>query len=157
MNREFYEFWGKYFTAAAQGQKQLDDMTSWMEKGFGQTDEMSKLFRRCYGLAETGAGNSDNLQQWQKAMADFGKNFSQTATAWGWVTQAEHEKVKKRCTELEKEVEQQKETISRLRDLLNQEGSGHKELAQHLKGVFEKQNEQFHKLIKTMSEASTSK
>lgn len=156
MNRQFYEFWGKYFTGVAQGQKQLEDMTNWMNKGFSQKDEMSKLFRSCYGLDKAGAGNTENLQQWQKAMADFGENFSQTASAWGWVSQAEHQKVKERCTELEKEVLQQKATISQLRDLLNQEGSGHKELTQHLKGAFETQNEQFHKLLKTISEASTS-
>lgn len=156
MNRQFNEFWGKYFTAVAEGQKQLEDMTNWMNKGFSQTDEMSKLFRSCYGLDKPGAENTDSLKQWQKAMADFGENFSRTATVWGWVSQTEHQKVKTRCEELEKEVKQQKATIDQLRDLLNQEGSGHKELAQHLKGVFETQNEQFHKLMKTINEASTS-
>lgn len=156
MNRQFYEFWGKYFTGVAEGQKQLEQMTDWMKKGFSGSDEMAKLFRRCYGLEGEETDVVQNLKKWQNAISDFQNSFSQTASAWGWVTQAEHQKVKEKCAELEKEVEQQKATINQLRDLLNQEGLGHTELFQHFKGVFETQSEQFQKLMKTINEAAKS-
>ncbi len=97
-----------------------------------------------------------HLKKWQKATADFQENFAQIAQAWGWVSQAEHQKVLDRCAELEKDSLQQKATINQLRDLLNQEGLGHTELFQHFKGVFEAQSDQFHRLIKTIEEASKS-
>lgn len=156
MNRQFYEFWGQYFTNAAKGQKQLEDIAGWMNMGFQGREDITSLFRRSYGLEETEAEDPMHLKKWQKAIADFQENFTQTAKAWGWVSQAEHQKARERCAELEKENLQQKATINQLRDLLNQEGLGHTELLQHFKGVFEAQSDQFHKLMKTINEPAKS-
>ena len=153
MNRQFFEFWGNYFTHVAKGQKQIEEMTAWMNKGFSGTDDLTKLFRRCYGLDDPEAGSDLASRKWQQAIADFQKTFSQTADAWGWVTKAEHQRALDRCAALEETVRQQQTTVSQLRELLNQEGLGHTELFQHFKNVYEDQSKQFHDLMKSMNKA----
>ena len=152
MNRQFFEFWGNYFTHVAKGQKQLEEVAAWMNKGVGGTDELTKLFRRCYGLDDPEASPEQVSKKWQKAIADFQKTFAQTANAWGWVTKAEHQQVLDRCAALEEKILQQQITISQLRELLNQEGLGQAELFQHFKNVYEDQSKQFQDLMKSMSE-----
>jgi len=50
MDRQFLEFWGNFLLNAANGQKQLEDMTHWMKKGFSGFDELTDMFQRFYGL-----------------------------------------------------------------------------------------------------------
>ncbi len=157
MNRQFYEFWGNFFTNVAQGQKQLDDMSTWMKQGFGGTDDLTTLFQRCYGLKTPEPSGALDIQSWQKAIADFQQTFAQLAEQWGWVTQTEHQKVLDNCAALEKKVQQQEATITQLRDLLNQEGLGHTELFQHFKGALEDQSSQFQTLMESISKAGKNK
>ncbi len=153
MNRQFNEFWGNYFTNIAQGQKQLEEMSAWMKKGFSGTDELTTLFRRCYGLEGVETDDLMSSKKWQKAIAEFQETFSDIAGAWGWVSQAEHKQVLEKRDTLEEKVQQQQATISQLRSLLDQEGLGHTELFQHFKNVFEDQSDQFQKLMKRINKA----
>ncbi len=157
MNRQFYEFWGNFFTNVAQGQKQLDDMSAWMKQGFSGTDDLTTLFQRCYGLKAPEPGGALDIQSWQKAIADFQQTFAQFAEQWGWVTQTEHQQVLDKCAALEKKVQQQKVTITQLRGLLEQKGLGHTELFQHFKGALEDQSSQFQALMESISKAGKDK
>lgn len=157
MNRQFYEFWGNYFTNAAHGQKQLEDVSAWMKHGFASNDEITALFRRCYGLHSPEANGAMNVQSWEKAMADFQQTLTQFAEQWGWVTQTEHQKILDKCTALEKKVEQQQVTITQLRGLLNVEGRGHAELFELFKCTFDEQSNQFNALMKSISKVGKDK
>jgi len=157
MNRQFYEFWGNYFTNVAQGQKQLEDMSAWMKHGFTGTDDITALFRRCYGLNAPEAGGALDAQTWQKAIADFQQTFSQFAEQCGWVTQTEHKKILDECATLEKKVEQQQVTITQLRGLLNEEGRGHAELFELFKGTFDEQSNQFNALMESIGKVGKDK
>ncbi len=151
MNRQFYEFWGNYFTSVAQGQKQLEDMAAWMKQGFVGTDDITALFRRCYGLNASASDNASADKTWQKAIADFQQTFTDFAEQWGWVSQNEHQRLLDKCAAQEKKIEQQQATITQLRDLLHQEGRGHAELFELFKDTFEEQSSQFNALIKNIS------
>lgn len=157
MNRQFYEFWGKYFTSVAHGQKQLEDMSAWMKHGFTGTDDLSALFRRCYGLNAAEPSGALDVQTWQKAIDDFQQTFMQLAEQWGLVSQTEHQKIVDKCAALEKKVEQQQATIAQLRNLLTQEGRGHAELFELFKGTFEEQSNQFNALMENITKVGKDK
>ena len=157
MNRQFNEFWGNYFTNVAHGQKQLEDMSAWMKQGFTGTDDITTLFRRCYGLSAPESGGALDVQTWQKAINDFQQTFTQFAEQWGLVTQIEHQKILDKCAALEKKVEQQQATITQLRNLLTQEGRGHAELFELYKGTFEEQSNQFNALMESISKVGKDK
>ena len=50
MDKNFLEFWGNFFINAAKGQQQLEDMGQWMSQGFKGFEELTAMFRKCYGL-----------------------------------------------------------------------------------------------------------
>lgn len=153
MNAPFFEFWGKFLINVAQGQKQLEDMSTWMKKGFADADDLAALFRRCYGLDKTDAGSHQGLPAWDEAVDGFQKTFAQFAAQWGWVTQSEHQRLQNRCTDLEKEVHAQQITIRQLRELLAQKGLGYNELLLHMQGSLKNQNEQFQALMENIGSA----
>lgn len=150
MNRQFYEFWGNFFTKVAQGQKHLEDMPAWMKQGFAGAGDLSELFRRCYGLDQPKANGVQDSQIWKKSIADFQQDFTQLAALWGWVSQTEHQQVLEKCAALEEKVKQQQTAINGLRDLLAQEGIGHTELFQHLNHSLKEQSDQFHALMESI-------
>ncbi len=152
MNRQFYEFWGTFFTNVAQGQKQLEEMTDWMQQGFAGANELNELFRRCYGLKSPKADDKQTVQMWQKAIEDFQQTLAQHAKQWGWVSQTEYQKVLDRCAALEKQVQQQQTTIKELRALVKEKGLGYSELFQHLNSSLKEQSEQFNALMENIRE-----
>ena len=153
MNRQFYQFWSDVFSGLAQGQKQLEEITTWMHQGFTGADNLTELFRRCYGLAPSGTDPSQALRIWQKAIADFQQAFNQFADQWGWVSQAEHQRVLDKNAALEEKITQQQDTIAVLRELLAREGLGHTELFQHMHASLGEQSKQFHALMESIKNA----
>ena len=128
-----------------------------MKHGFTGTDDITAMFRHCYGLNAAEPGGTLDSQTWQKAIADFQQTFTQLAEQWGWVTQAEHQQILDQCVALEKKVEQQQATITQLRNLLNQEGRGHAELFEFFKGTFEEQSNQFNALMESIGKVGKDK
>jgi hypothetical protein len=150
MNSQFYEFWGNFLTNVGQGQKQIEEMSEWMKRGFAGMDDITALFRRCYGLDGSDAGSDEDPQAWQQAVNDFQSGLTEFAAHWGWVPQDDHQKVLEKCAALEKQVEEQQAAIRQLRDLLAQKGLGHTELLQHMQGALKDQSDQFQALMKSI-------
>lgn len=153
MNSQFYEFWGKFLTNVAQGQKQLEEMSDWIKQGYTGMDDLAALFRSCYGLDKPKTGSDQDMQAWQKAIADFQDTFNQFAAQWGWVSQKEHQQVLEKCEALEKKVEVQQATIRQLRNLLAQKGLGYAEVLQHMQDALKEQGDQFQALMESIHSA----
>ena len=157
MDSQFYEFWGQFLINVAQGQKQVEEMSAWMKKGYAGADDLTELFRRCYGLSAADTGNAQDPQAWKEAIAQFQGTFTQFAAQWGWVPQADHEQALEKCAALEKQVEEQQTTIRHLRDLLDQKGLGYSELLQHMQGSLKDQSDQFQALMENIRSAFNDK
>ncbi len=157
MNTQFFEFWGNFLINVAKGQKQLDDMSTWMKQGYNDADDLASLFRRCYGLNASDTGTAQDPQAWQEAVGEFQNTFTQFAAQWGWVPQAEHQQALEKCAALEKQVEAQQATIHQLRDLLAQKGLGYSELLQHMQGSLKDQSDQFQALMENIRSAFNDK
>ena len=155
MDSQFYEFWGKFLINVAQGQKQVEEMSTWMKQGFVGADDLTTLFRRCYGLKAP--DSASDPQAWREAVAEFQNTFAQFAAQWGWVPQAEHQQALEKCAALEKQVEAQQAMIQQLRDLLAQKGLGYSELLQHMQGSLKDQSDQFQALMENIRRAFNDK
>ncbi len=151
MDSQFYEFWGQFLTNVAQGQKKVEEMSAWMKKGYAGADELTELFRRCYGLKAP--DSASDPQAWQEAIAQFQGTLTQFAAQWGWVPQADHQQALEKCAALEKKVEAQQTTIRELRDLLDQKGLGYSELLKHMQGSIKDQSDQFQALMESIGSA----
>ena len=157
MNRQFYEFWGNFFINVAQGQKQIEEMSTWMKQGYAGIDDLTALFRRCYGLKTPGSDGDLDTRAWWQAIADFQQAFTQFAAQWGWVGQDEHQQALDKCAALEKKIEEQQTTITQLRGLLTQKGLGYAELVEHFNSSLKDQNDQFQALMESIRNAGQGK
>jgi hypothetical protein len=153
MNDAFYRFWGQLLSDTTQYQKQMEALTHWMKQGFTGDDDLSKLFQRCYGLGTGPEKSAADSRAWEEAIASFRETFDQFVKQWGWVTQAEHQRVLDKCAQLEKTVDTQKETIRQLREVLAQKGLGYTELFEHAKRSFKQQSDQFQALMENFQKA----
>jgi phage tail tape-measure protein len=157
VDSQFYEFWGRFFMNVARGQKQVEEMSAWIKKGYAGADDLARLFRQCYGLNAADTGNAQDPQAWKEATAQFQKTFNQFAAQWGWVPQADHQQALEKCAVLEKQVASQQSTIRELRDLLDQKGLGYSQLLQHMQGSLKDQSDQFQALMESIGNAFKNK
>ena len=148
MDKHFLEFWGNFFLNAARGQKQLEEMAEWMQQGFTGFENLSEMFRKCYGLDEK---IPDDSSTQEKAQADFQKSFNDYLSLFGVVPKEEHLALVKKYQELRQRVAAQEETIGHLRMLLEEKGFDQSKVISGLQKLMLEQSEQFRKLMESFS------
>jgi uncharacterized coiled-coil protein SlyX len=148
MDRQFLEFWGNYLLNVAKGQKQMEEVTEWIRKGFSGFEEMNSLFRKIYGLDKTPQGTPDYFKAWKKAQVDFKKSFADYLNLLGVVPLDVHLELVRKYEELKEKVASQEETIKHLRMLLAEsQGANSAEVTRHFDELIKKQSDQFQNLI----------
>ena len=151
MDKHFLEFWGNFLINAAKGQKQLQDMSKWMQQGFKGFDEFTDMFRKFYGLEHMEKDTSSYMETWKKASENFQKSFKDYLDLMGVVSKDEHLALVRKYEKLKEKVAAQEETIKHLRMLLEEkkfETQG--KLVQGFQEIIEKQSEQFQETMHTL-------
>jgi len=151
VDKHFLEFWGNFLINAAKGQKQLQDMSKWMQQGFEGFDELTAMFKKFYGLEQMEKDTSAYMETWKKASEKFQESFKDYLRLMGVVPRDEHLALVKKYEELKEKVAAQEETIKHLRMLLEEkkvETQG--ELVQGFQEIIEKQSEQFQETMVTL-------
>ena len=151
MDKHFLEFWGNFLINAAKGQKQLQDMSKWMQQGFKGFDEFTDMFRKFYGLEHMEKDTSSYMETWKKASENFQKSFKDYLDLMGVVSKDEHLALVRKYEKLKEKVAAQEETIKHLRMLLEEkkfETQG--KLVQGFQEIIEKQSEQFQETMETL-------
>jgi phage tail tape-measure protein len=152
MDRHFLEFWGNFLINAAKGQKQMEDMSKWMQQGFEGFDELTAMFKKFYGLEHMEKDTPIYMETWKQASENFQESFKDYLRLMGVVPKDEHLALVKKYEELKEKVADQEETIKHLRMLLEEkkvETQG--ELVQGFQEIIEKQSEQFQETMETLS------
>jgi phage tail tape-measure protein len=152
MDRHFLEFWGNFLINAAKGQKQMEDMSKWMQQGFEGFDELTAMFKKFYGLEHMEKDTPIYMETWKQASENFQESFKDYLRLMGVVPKDEHLALVKKYEELKEKVADQEETIKHLRMLLEEkkvEIQG--ELVQGFQEIIEKQSEQFQETMETLS------
>ena len=152
MDKHFLEFWGNFLINAAKGQKQMEDMSKWMQQGFEGFDELTAMFKKFYGLEHMEKDTPGYMESWEKASEKFQESFKDYLRLMGVVPKDEHLALVKKYEELKEKVAAQEETIKHLRMLLEEkkvETQG--ELVQGFQEIIEKQSEQFQETMETLS------
>ena len=151
MDKHFLEFWGNFLINAAKGQKQLDDMSKWMQQGFKGFDEFTDMFRKFYGLEHMEKDTSSYMETWKKASENFQKSYKDYLRMMGVVPKDEHLELVRKYEELKEKVATHEETIKHLRMLLEEkrvETQG--EFIQKFQSIIENQSEQFRETMETL-------
>jgi len=151
MDRHFLEFWGNYLLSVARGQKQLEDISRWIDQGFKSTDEMTTMFKNYYGLDDYDRGNPENTTAWEKATVEFKKSFVDTFRIMGWVSNEEHQALEEENRALKNRITEQDQTIQRLKSLLSQPVIDQNQTLNVLQDLIQKQGEEFQRLMTNLS------
>lgn len=150
MDTHFLEFWGNFLINAAKGQKQLEDMSKWMQQGFKGFDELTAMFTKFYGLEHMGKDSPDYMATWEKASEDFIKSFKEYLGLMGVVPKEEHLALVKKYEELKEKVASQEETIKHLRMLLGEKRAGTQgDVVKGFQEIIEKQSKEFQETMET--------
>ena len=150
MDTHFLEFWGNFLINAAKGQKQLEDMSKWMQQGFEGFDELTAMFTKFYGLEHMGKDSPDYMAKWKKASEDFIKSFKEYLSLMGVVPKEEHLALVKKYEELKEKVASQEETIKHLRMLLGEKMAGTQgDVVKGFQEIIEKQSKEFQETMET--------
>jgi hypothetical protein len=151
VDKHFLEFWGNFLIHAAKGQKQLQDMSKWMQQGFEGFDELTAMFKKFYGLEDMEKYTPAYMETWKKASENFQKSFKNYLDLVGVVSKDEHLALVRKYEELKEKIAAQEETIKHLRMLLEEkkvETQG--KLVQGFQEIIEKQSEQFQETMETL-------
>ena len=152
MDKNFLEFWGQLFLSMSKGQRQFDELSQWMQKGFGGAEGMSTLFRQVYGLEKTKKGGEEYLNLYEKASEAFQQSFREYLHLFELAPREEYENLMKECEALRQKVSEQEQTIGDLRKILSEKGMESVETVQNLQNVLKKQTDQFQEMMKTMGQ-----
>ncbi len=150
MDPKFLEFWGKALLAAAQGEKQLSDITQWFSQGFKGTEELTRQFARLYGLTPGPQGASPFSPDWQQASESFKQSFRQFLDLLEVVPRSDHEALKEKYESLQEKCRQQQKVIDRLEKLLAEKVTGG-EAASGFQKLMQEQSRQFQDLMEALT------
>ncbi|MCX5888006.1 MAG: hypothetical protein NTY36_00975 [Deltaproteobacteria bacterium] len=154
MDKHFLEFWGNSLLNAAKGQKQLEDMTAWVQQGFKGFEEMTTLFLKFYGLDNVTKDSPDYFAAWKKAEEEFRQSFNDYLSMLGFVAKNEHVELVRKYEELKEKFDSQEETVRHLRLLLSESKlKDQAELAKPFEDLIRDQNNQFQNLVDKFSKA----
>ena len=151
MDKQFLEFWGHYLLAAAQGQKQLEDLNQWIHQGFSGFEELTAMFNKFYGLERPPKENSDSAQARENAAAGFRDSFNAYLELMGVVSQDKYQALEQKYSALQKKVADQEETIRILRNLLTEEGTYQGETVKVFQDLVNKQSDAFETLMRQLT------
>lgn len=149
MDRQFLEFWGNVFLAAAKGQKQLEGLAPWMKGMDVGSDDWVSLFQNIYGLDAYSAGST----AWDQAKKQFQSSLKEWLTLLDVVPRSELEAIKKKNLTLEKKLANLKDTIQNLQQLLSEKGIPSSKAMLDFSRLMEKQSNQFQELMDGVSRA----
>ncbi|MGD9056034.1 MAG: hypothetical protein PVG40_06285 [Desulfobacterales bacterium] len=153
MDRQFLEFLGSFFLNAAKGQKQLEDMTRWIGGGLSGFDDLTRMFRKFYGMNELPLASPDYTRAWEKASENFKKSYHEWLNLMSVIPKSEYQALQKKCEALEKKVATQDETIRQLRKLLSEKGLPYADAVKGFTSMMEQQGYQFQELMNSLGKA----
>lgn len=150
MDPHFLEFWGNLLINTAKQQKQLEDLTQWMQQGFKGFDELTAMFKKFYGLEHLEKDTPAYMETWETASENFFQSFNDVIALMGMVPKDKHLALMKKYEALKKKVETQEETITHLEGMLEKKAAGsQEELVKGFQDLIEKQSKQFQETMKT--------
>ena len=145
MDGSFLKFWGEFLLQAAKGQRQVEELSRWMQTGFPSSGELADLFRRCYGLSS--GSKPETAAPWQEATEDFRKALEAYAPLWGWVPLDHYDQLREENERLKDQLSEQARLIKRLEALMDDEDMGHMTMVARFQNLIADQSKAFDELM----------
>jgi hypothetical protein len=152
VDHHFFKFWGELLLQTADGQRQLEELSRWIQSGFSPSGELAALFRKSYGLPPLAPHNSGD--EWQKATTDFHKSLKAYAPLMGWVPLDRYDRLKREKERLEAQIAEQTRLIQQLEAILDDKDMGHMSLLTRFQNLVTDQSKAFDDLMQALKASS---
>ena len=147
VDSRFLEFWGNLLINAAKGQKQIEDLTQWINQGLKGFDDLNGMFQSSYMKDGPAEGSPDYPKAWQHATKDFQESLKDYLNLMGVIPKGEYLELVEKYEDLKKKASDQEETIEHLRMLLDEKRNDRGEALTGFQDLIRKQTDQFQKLM----------
>jgi len=152
MNGQLMEYWGRTMLAALQGQNQMDQMTTWLQRAFQDMTRLNSSFLQLWGMPAAQPPQVDFQHQWNRAWEPL-LRLQQLSLQWmGMVSPGEYAAQSKKIAQLEEQVQEQARTIQSLQNLMNKSGGGNNEMIDQFQKLIDQQSRQFQQLTTSVGE-----
>lgn len=151
MDKQFLEFWGKLFMAAAQGQQQMEEIGKWCTGNAEGCKDITAMWSKIYGLSPASDASFGSSGLWQEAMQGFQKSFTEFTALMDLVPRKDYEALAKENEALKNTVRDQEEQIAHLRTLLAEKIPG--EGVQAFQGLMNEQVQNYQSFMQNMTSA----
>jgi predicted ribosome quality control (RQC) complex YloA/Tae2 family protein len=152
LDSKFLRFWGNFLLQAAEGQKRFEDLTRWMTAGLSGSDDLTEMFKEAYGLKRKPGSDATPSETWEKAAEQFRQAFADYLDLFDAVPRTRHEALRKERERLAKKVEEQANTISKLRAQLAESRMAEGRVLSGFQQLMDIQNEQFRQVSERMAQ-----
>jgi len=159
MDKNFLEFWGNMMLNAAKGQKQMDEMSKWMEKGMSSMKEMNEMFFKFYGIQPSKSETKDQASGFEaiqkNAFSKFTSSFEDYLQFFDAVPKKKYMELVKKYEDLKQQLKDQEESIQHLRMMMEETDDGKNDVVKKFNKVISMQASQFKKLMDDFGSMAT--
>lgn len=148
MDGQLMELWGRWMTAALQGQNQMETMSGWWSRGMQNISPLNNP----YSMSSTAATVPNLLDGMQQAWEPLLKMQQNSMQLMGMVPKGDYEALSNRTEDLENKIQEQARTIERLQNLLSQTGGENNVVVNQLQDLIGQQGQQFKQLTQSVGD-----
>lgn len=150
MDAKNYQFWADFFRQAAEGQARFDEVRKWMEQGIQSSGGMYEIFRKWFE-ATTGKPVGQPAEFYEDVMAEFNRAIQQFLNDFGVIPKSVYQDLEEKNRALKQRIEEQEETIRRLRRMLADKEVGLGDSADQFTRLVSSQQELFKQWVDMFS------
>jgi hypothetical protein len=141
VDKKFLEFWGNFLIGVAQGQQRLEDLTRFLQGDFTQTETLTNIFFKAYGLENLKDQDTDFQKLWEQSRQEFQVSRRAYLSLLGGVPREDYAELEQRYEELQARATDQEEIIQQLRSLLEGKGLDYGAVTRNFQELIRKQTE----------------
>lgn len=141
MDKKFLEFWGNFLIGVAQGQQHLEELTRFLQGDFTQTETLTNIFFKAYGLEKPKDRDADFQKLWEQSRQEFQVSRRAYLSLLGGVHREDYAELEQRYEELQARATDQEETIRQWRSLLEGKGLDYGAITRNFQELIRKQTE----------------
>lgn len=152
MNKDFFEFWERYFEQVTGDQVKVGDMSKWFSQGAGAWEPFMGPWRKVWGLDK--AENAVGMDCDGKKFLEFYANmYQEFIKSFNVVPHQDYDELREKCRKLEGIVSGQEATIDHLRQLLAEKMADPSGMMDQFQKILKQQETDFQKFTGKMSKS----
>jgi translation initiation factor 2 alpha subunit (eIF-2alpha) len=150
MDKSFLEFWGNLLISIARGQRQMEDMSRWLNQDATGLESLMAPFKKFYGLEQVPPATAKYEELWSRQFKSFQDSFQEYLKLLDVVPRREYQKVQEENQALKRQIVEMEKAIKDLRMLVAEKmGSSASEAVKGFQELVFSQMDKFQEMMRS--------